>query len=95
VQKSYLYIFAIEKQNILIPLAVILFLYKVLLSNIVSAALLSIWYNLSHIGFYRNTKPDNHYRVEFHEVGENAHTDDHDDHGHTADAHAPARGGHH
>lgn len=43
-------------------------LYKLLLSNLVNAAVLSIWFNLSHVGFYRS-KDDAHYRVEFHEVG--------------------------
>lgn len=43
-------------------------LYKLLLSNIINAALLSIWYNLANVGFYR-AKDDAHYRVEFHEVG--------------------------
>jgi hypothetical protein len=43
-------------------------LYKLLLSNLINAAALSIWYNLSHVGFYRS-KNDASYRVEFHEVG--------------------------
>jgi hypothetical protein len=43
-------------------------LYKLLFSNLINAALLSIWYNLANVGFYR-AKDDPHYRVEFHEVG--------------------------
>ena len=42
-------------------------LYKLLLSNLVNAALLSVWYNLGNVGFYRK-KEDASYRVEFHEV---------------------------
>lgn len=74
-----MYSYMISHQNIIIPLGVLLMLYKLLLSNIVNAALLSIWFNLSHVGFYRK-KDDAHYRVEFHEVG--GHSDGHDDHGH-------------
>lgn len=55
-------------QYAIIPLAVVLMLYKLLLANIVTAAILSVWYNLANVGFYRK-KDDSHYRVEFHEVG--------------------------
>lgn len=58
----------ISHQDTIIPLAVLLMLYKLFLSNIVSAVVLSIVYNLAHIGFYRKTD-DHAYRVEFHEVG--------------------------
>lgn len=68
VRKSWYYGFVMSRQNIIIPLWVILMIYKILLSNIVNAALLSIWYNLANVGFYRQ-KNDAHYRVEFHEVG--------------------------
>lgn len=78
VKASWFYAYVMGHQNIIIPLGIVLMLYKLLLSNIVTAALLSIWYNLSHVGFYKKTD-DSHYRVEFHEVG-----------GHAADAH----GGH-
>ncbi len=86
IQKSWFYNYALSHQNTLIPLGVVLMLYKLLLSNLVNAALLSIWYNLSHVGFYRS-KDDAHYRVEFHEVW-STHAEDHDDHG------APVHGDH-
>lgn len=74
-------------------------LYKLLLSNLVQAAILSVWYNLSHVGFYRK-KDDSHYRVEFHEVaghssgheGHGDHDDIHDSHGH--DDHGHGKGHH-
>ncbi len=77
----------------IIPLGVLLMLYKLLLSNIVSAVALSIWYNLSHIGFYRKNE-DTAYRVEFHEVGGGG---GHDSHGHDSHAApvADAHGGGH
>ncbi len=87
VQKSNFYAFVLSKQDIIIPLGILLMLYKILLANIVNAALLSIWYNLSNVWFYRK-KDDASYRVEFHEVGghgggwHDAHG--HDDHGHDA-----------
>lgn len=85
VQKSYFYGFVLSKQDIIIPLWVLLILYKVFLANIINAALLSIWYNLSNVGFYRK-KSDASYRVEFHEVGWHGwwHDDHgaHDEHGH-------------
>jgi hypothetical protein len=68
-------------RDVIIPLGVLLMLYKLLLSNIISAIALSIWYNLSHIGFYRAKDEASAYRVEFHEVGGG------DDHGHTPDPH--------
>lgn len=68
VKPSWFYNFIIEKQNTIIPVGVVLMLYKLLFSNIINAALLSIWYNLANVGFYR-AKDDAHYRVEFHEVG--------------------------
>ena len=73
--------YIIAHKDTIIPLGILLMLYKLLLSNIVSAVVLSIWYNLSHIGFYR-AKEDAAYRVEFHEVGGG------DDHGHAPDPHA-------
>lgn len=85
VQQSAVYSYIISHQNIIIPLGVLLMLYKLLLSNIINAALLSIWFNLSHVGFYRK-KDDSHYRVEFHEVA--GHSDgNHDDHNHGNDDH--------
>lgn len=87
VKTSYFYSFVMSSQYLIIPLAVIVMLYKLLLSNLVNAALLSIWYNLSNVGFYRK-KQDAHYRVEFHEVGwqsasgwHDAHKDDWHGHG--------------
>jgi hypothetical protein len=74
VKKSAFYAFVIAKQDLIIPLAVVLMLYKLLLANLVSAAVLSVWYNLANVGFYRQ-KDDGHYRVEFHEVG--GHGDSH------------------
>ena len=67
IQKSWFYSYVLSHQNTLLPLGVVLMLYKLLLSNLVNAAALSIWYNLSHVGFYRS-KNDASYRVEFHEV---------------------------
>ena len=72
VRNSWFYSYVMAHQNTIIPLGVVLMLYKLLLSNLVNAALLSIWYNLSHVGFYRS-KDDAHYRVEFHEVGGSPH----------------------
>jgi hypothetical protein len=69
-------------QYMILPLGVLLMLYKLLLSNLVSAAILSVWYNLSNVGFYRK-KEDSSYRVEFHEVS--GHTNSQ-----SPDAHAPA-----
>ena len=92
IQHSALYTYVISHQNIIIPLGVLLMLYKLLLSNIVNAALLSVWYNLSHVGFYR-PKDDSHYRVEFHEVGWHA-SAWHDDHSGAHDASAWHDDGH-
>ena len=71
VKPSWFYDYIMTHQNTIIPLGVVLMLYKLLFSNIVNAALLSIWYNLANVGFYR-AKDDSHYRVEFHEVGGHA-----------------------
>ena len=79
VKSSWYYAFVMSHQNTIIPLWVVLMLYKLLISNLVNAALLSIWYNLSHVWFYRS-KDDAHYRVEFHEVGGSA-TESHEEHG--------------
>lgn len=49
VRPSAFYNFVIMKQEIIIPLGILLMLYKILLSNIVSAAVLSIWYNLTNV----------------------------------------------
>jgi hypothetical protein len=68
VKPSWFYHFVMSKQNVIIPLGIVLMLYKLLLANIVTAAILSVWYNLANVGFYRK-KDDSHYRVEFHEVG--------------------------
>ncbi len=80
IQHSAIYSYVVTNQNIIIPLGVLLMIYKLLLSNIINAALLSIWYNLSHIGFYR-PKDDSHYRVEFHEVAGHAGAGHDDGHG--------------
>ncbi len=77
VRPSYFYGFVMGAQYLIIPLGVMLMLYKLLLSNLVNAALLSVWYNLSNVGFYRK-KDDSHYRVEFHEVGWHSSPDSHD-----------------
>ena len=68
IRTSSVFAYIIAHKDTIIPLGVLLMLYKLLLSNIVSAVVLSIWYNLSHIGFYRKAE-DTAYRVEFHEVG--------------------------
>ena len=96
IRTSSVWAYIIAHKDTIIPLGILLMLYKLLLSNIVSAVALSIWYNLSHIGFYR-AKEDAAYRVEFHEVGGG---DDHG-HGHAPDPHgspahaAPDPHGHH
>ncbi len=43
-------------------------IYKIFLSNLVSAVVLSIVYNLSRVGFYKKSE-ESSYRVEFHEIG--------------------------
>jgi hypothetical protein len=68
IKSSWFYGYTMSHQHIIIPLWVILMLYKLLLSNLINAALLSIWYNLANVWFYRS-KDDSSYRVEFHEVG--------------------------
>lgn len=68
---SSVFRFIMTHQNIIIPLAVVLMLYKLFLSNLVSAIVLTIVYNLSRVGFYKR-KEESAYRVEFHEVGANA-----------------------
>lgn len=93
IQRSSIYSYVVSHQNTIIPLGILLMLYKLLLSNIVNAALLSIWYNLSHVGFYRK-KDDSHYRVEFHEVGGHA-SGSHDEHGGDTHSHDDHHGGHH
>jgi len=90
VQKSYFYAFVISRQDVILPLGILLMLYKVLLANIVNAALLSIWYNLSNVWFYKK-KEDTSYRVEFHEVGGHDTWHDvssHDTHDHHGQSHA-------
>lgn len=59
--------FIMTHQNIIIPLAVLLMVYKLFLSNLVSAIVLTIIYNLSRVGFYKKSE-ESSYRVEFHEV---------------------------
>lgn len=67
VRPSWLFQFFMRYRDQIIPIAFLLMLYKLLFSHIVTAALLSVWYNLSRMGFY-TMKEDAHYRVEFHEV---------------------------
>jgi hypothetical protein len=67
IKPSSIYAYIIANKDIILPLGILLMLYKLLLSNIINAVALSIWFNLSHIGFYRK-KEDTAYRVEFHEV---------------------------
>ncbi len=73
-------------------------LYKLLLSNLVNAALLSVWYNLSNVGFYRKKEDASHYRVEFHEVGGGhaaPHADNHAESHHDSPGHTTSPSGHH
>lgn len=103
VKPSWFYNFVMSHQYAIIPLAIVLMLYKLILANIVTAAILSIWYNLANVWFYRK-KDESHYRVEFHEVGWSGwghddgshgwwHADaGHDDHWHGGWGHG---GGHH
>lgn len=65
---SSIFKYIMTHQNTIIPLAIVLMIYKIFFSNIVSAVILSVVYNLSRVGFYRR-KDDSSYRVEFHEVG--------------------------
>ena len=68
VRTSSVFVFVLQYQNIIIPLAVVLMVYKLFLSNLISAVVMTIIYNLSHVGFYKK-KDSWSYRVEFHEVG--------------------------
>lgn len=65
---SRVFNFVMTNQNILLPLAVVLMIYKIFLSNLVAAIVLSIVYNLSRVGFYKKSE-ESSYRVEFHEIG--------------------------
>lgn len=86
IRPSGVFGYMIQHKDSILPLGILLMLYKLLLSNIMSAVALSIWYNLSHIWFYRKNE-DTAYRVEFHEVGGgDSHGGWHDDHGHAAPA---------
>lgn len=78
IRNSSYFQYVLENKDNILPLGVLLMFYKLLLSNIINAVLLSIWYNLSHIGFYKQSDNPS-YRVEFHEVGWG--DDGHDDHG--------------
>ncbi len=89
-KSSWFYSYTMSHQYLILPLWVVLMLYKLLLSNLINAALLSIWYNLANVWFYRS-KDESSYRVEFHEVGgahssndshwsDNSNTSTHDDH---------------
>lgn len=68
VRVSYIFKFVMSHQNIIVPLGVLLMVYKIFLSNLISAIVLSIIYNLSRVWFYKKNE-DSSYRVEFHEVG--------------------------
>lgn len=85
-KSSWFYAYTMGHQYLILPLGVVLMLYKLLLSNLINAALLSIWYNLANVWFYRS-KDESSYRVEFHEVG--GHGSGHDDHWHD-DGHGAA-----
>ncbi len=90
VKPSVFFWYVMGHQYLIIPFWVIIMLYKLLLSNLINAALLSIWYNLSNVWFYRKKEDNSHYRVEFHEVG-TSHTAPHGDHhdaGHDAWGHS-------
>lgn len=69
IRVSAVFRYIITHQNIIIPLGVLLMLYKLFLGNIISAIVLSIVYNLSNMSLYRGSDEDRAYRVEFHEVG--------------------------
>ncbi len=77
VRPSWIFRFVMSHQNIIIPLGAILMIYKLFLSNIVTAVILSILYNLSSVGFYKKKEAAN-YRVEFHEVGAKNDSSDHE-----------------
>lgn len=67
VRPSAVFGYIMSHKDTIIPLGVLLMLYKIFLSNLVSAIVLSIAYNLAHISIYRRSD-DTAYRVEFHEV---------------------------
>jgi hypothetical protein len=90
IKVSSVFLYIMSHRDIILPLGILLMLYKLLLSNIVSAVALSIWYNLSHIGFYRSKDEASAYRVEFHEVGWSGGSHGQDDH--VVDAHAAPAG---
>ncbi|MBX9809236.1 hypothetical protein K2X92_02520 [Candidatus Gracilibacteria bacterium] len=93
IRPSAVFGYMMAHKDVIVPLGVLLMLYKLLLANILNAVALSIWYNLAHIGFYRKNE-DAAYRVEFHEVG-GGHGGGHDAHDtHAADSH-DKHGGHH
>lgn len=68
IRYSSIFRFIMTHQNIIIPLGVVLMVYKLFLSNLVAAVVLSLVYNISRVGFYRKQEGSS-YRVEFHEVG--------------------------
>lgn len=49
VKSSWFYDYSMSHQHVIIPLGVVLMLYKLLLSNLINAALLSVWYNLANV----------------------------------------------
>jgi hypothetical protein len=49
IRPSGVFGYMIQHKDSILPLGILLMLYKLLLSNIMSAVALSIWYNLSHI----------------------------------------------
>jgi hypothetical protein len=65
VRNSQIFQFYMQYRDVIIPLAVLLMVYKLLFANIITAMGLSLWYNISRVGFYR-IRNDSHYRVEFH-----------------------------
>lgn len=75
IRASNVFRFIMSHQNIIIPLGVLLMIYKIFLSNIVSAIVLTIVYNLSKVGLYRK-KEESSYRVEFHEIWWNSSNSD-------------------
>ena len=49
IKTSWYYSYVMSHQYMIVPLGVILMLYKLLISNLINAALLSIWYNLANV----------------------------------------------
>lgn len=80
IRPSSLFKYVMTAQNTILPLAVLLMIYKLFLSNLIAAIIMTIGYNIANAGFYKK-KESSSYRVEFHEVGGAETTEESDNHG--------------